>query len=674
MLKSSHLAGAAALALVVAPAAAQDATVVAAANTPQGAAAVARAFGAREFIQQISLSPDGTRVAIVAPNGAKGSQVMIADPLKGGDPVTIMRSDGEPERVTSCGWVTDARLICSIYFVSADLDMKLGVTRLMAVNSDGSDGKLISGNTSSRAMGVSQYGGGVLDWAADDKGGVLMARNYVPERTIGTRLASDAEGLGVERVNAVTLNRTPIEPPREYAVEYITDGHGTVRMMGLMAPAPGGQISDQIAYSYRKPGDRAWQLLGSISRGVSGWEGFNPAAVDPAINVAYGFDRLNGRKALFKVALDGTAKRDLVLAHSEVDVDGLVSIGRQHRVVGVSYATEYRTTEFFDAELLRLRGSLARALKSPTLSFVDASADEKTLLLYAGSDTDPGRYYLYNKASRELTEVLPVRPQLGATKLGTMRPVRYPAADGTMIPGYLTLPAGSDGKNLPAIVMPHGGPAARDEWGFDWLVQFFATRGYAVLQPNYRASSGYGEAWFQKNGFQSWRTAIGDVNDAGRWLANQGIAAPGKVAIFGWSYGGYAALQSSVLDPDLFKAVVAVAPVTDFAMLKDESQRFVNHAVMTRYIGSGPHIREGSPAQNAGAIKAPVLLFHGSHDLNVRVDESRVMARRLKEAGKPVDYVEFKGLDHQLDDSTARSQMLEKSDAFLRASLGLAAP
>jgi dipeptidyl aminopeptidase/acylaminoacyl peptidase len=158
---------------------------------------------------------------------------------------------------------------------------------------------------------------------------------------------------------------------------------------------------------------------------------------------------------------------------------------------------------------------------------------------------------------------MPERPDLADYKLAPVKAITYKAADGTDIPAYLTLPPGSDGKNIPAIVMPHGGPASRDEWGFDWLSQFFAHQGYAVLQPNFRGSSGYGEAWFQKNGYQSWKTAIGDVNDAGRWLSAQGIAAPGKLAIVGWSYGGYAALQSAVLDPDLFKAIVAVAPVTD---------------------------------------------------------------------------------------------------------------
>lgn len=190
-----------------------------------------------------------------------------------------------------------------------------------------------------------------------------------------------------------------------------------------------------------------------------------------------------------------------------------------------------------------------------------------------------------------------------------------------------------------------------------------------MLQPNFRGSSGYGEKWFEKNGFQSWRTAIGDVNDGGRWLVAQGIAAPAKLAIVGWSYGGYAALQSAVLDPDLFKAIVAIAPVTDLDMLREEARHYVNFPLVDRFIGNGPHVRDGSPARNVAAINAPVLLFHADHDANVGVSESRVMASRLRSAGKQVEYVEFKGLDHQIDDSDARTEMLDRADTFLRASL-----
>jgi dipeptidyl aminopeptidase/acylaminoacyl peptidase len=310
---------------------------------------------------------------------------------------------------------------------------------------------------------------------------------------------------------------------------------------------------------------------------------------------------------------------------------------------------------------------LTRALPNlPMIDVVDSSEDEKRMLVWAGSDTDPGRYFLFDRDSKQLSELMLVRPELEAVAMGTMRPVSYPAADGTMIPGYLTLPPGSTGKNLPAIVLPHGGPGARDYWGFDWLSQYFASQGFAVLQPNFRGSAGYGDAWFQRNGFRDWRVAIGDVNDAGRWLVKQGIADPAQLGILGWSYGGYAALQSAVVEPGLFKRVVAIAPVTDLDKLKSDSEGYSDFVVVSRFVGAGPHVAEGSPARHAAKITAPVLMFHGDLDLNVAIGQARLMQDKMKAAGRPSALVEYPGLDHYLDDSAARETLLRKSAAFLK--------
>ena len=304
-------------------------------------------------------------------------------------------------------------------------------------------------------------------------------------------------------------------------------------------------------------------------------------------------------------------------------------------------------------------------------AFVNSSADEQKLLVFAGSDTQPGKFYVYDKGTHQLALLLPARPELEGMQFGKMKPITYPAADGTIIPAYLTLPPGSDGKNLPAIVMPHGGPDARDEWGFDWLVQYFAVRGFAVLQPEYRGSSGYGNDWFKGNAFHSWKAAIDDINDAGRWLEKSGVAAPGKIAIFGWSYGGYAALESAVVDPDLFKAVVAVAPVTDLDALRDEHISDYDYKYVDAQIGNGPYIEEASPARHADRFKVPVLLVHGDTDTNVGVSKSRLMNDKLTAAGKQVQYIEFKGLTHQLDDAAARAQMLVAAEKTIRQGMGL---
>jgi dipeptidyl aminopeptidase/acylaminoacyl peptidase len=390
------------------------------------------------------------------------------------------------------------------------------------------------------------------------------------------------------------------------------------------------------------------------------------------LNIAYGYKRQDGRTAIYSLALDGSLKEQLVYANAEVDVDALIRIGRANRVVGATYITEYPHAVYFAPDVKALIESLSRALKPATPRVVDASADESRMLVLTSTDKDPGVYYVFDRKSQRLQTFLVVRSQLEGIKLAAVKPITYRAADGTDIPGYLTLPPGVDiAQGLPALVMPHGGPGARDVWGFNWVAQFFAARGYAVLQPNFRGSAGYGEQWFQKNGFRSWQTAIGDVLDGGRWLVKEGIADPRKLGIVGWSYGGYAALQSAVVDPMLFKAVIAIAPVTDLNQIKQEHRYWTDVEIVNAYVGDGPHMHEGSPAEHADRFRVPVLLFHGEMDRNVSVEESRLMATRLKRAAVSCELVTWPDLDHSLDDSSARAQMLSRSDSFLRAAFGL---
>jgi dipeptidyl aminopeptidase/acylaminoacyl peptidase len=630
----------------------------------------AKAFGAREAVVDASLSPDGKSIAMIQPLAGGQASALFVAPLDGsGQPKPILTATGKPDRLTNCGWVSNTRLVCDIYMVTLQDALRLVFTRVVALNADGTNVRELSASAANPVLEYQQFGGAVIDWLVDEPAGgsVLMSRVYREEATTGTLLANQRRGLAIEKIDTNTVQRTTVEQPRQEVVTYISDQHGTVRIYGQRPKTNTGYLINRVNYFYKPAGGGAWAPLSTYDDDAH--TGFMPTDVDQALNVAYGFEWVNGRQVASRMALDGSGKREVLVAHDNVDVDMLIRVGRQRRVVGASYATERREVEFFDPTLKAMAVSLGKALKQPVVRFVDASQDGNRLLLWAGADVEPGRYYLYDKAAKSLAEVTPGRPELVGYKLSPVKPVSYKAEDGTQIPAYLTLPPGSDGKNIPAIVMPHGGPASRDEWGFDWLAQYFAQRGYAVLQPNFRGSAGYGEAWFEKNGYQSWRTAIGDVVDGGRWLSAQGIAAPGKLAIAGWSYGGYAALQSSVLDPDLFKAVVAIAPVTDLEALREESRGFTNFKIRDAQIGRGPHVKEGSPAQNATLIKAPVLMFHGDQDVNVGVGQSRLMQSRLKAAGGKVDLVVYPGLDHQLDDSVARAQMLDRADLFLREAL-----
>jgi dipeptidyl aminopeptidase/acylaminoacyl peptidase len=661
------------LGLLVASAAPARPAASAEPATPAGAIKsfdAAAAFGARPGVADLSLSPDGKSVAYIVPTKGQGAMLLTLDLAEGSKPHIALKASGKPERLDTCHWVSNERLVCIVYGVVKSGLGLLPFTRTVAVNRDGDSMKLLSTKSDAYTRGVQLGGGDVIDWLPDEDGAVLMSRAYLPNDHLGSRLGSDREGLAVDWMDTRNLQIKSVEFPARGAFNYLTDGRGTVRIIGRSTAGSNGRDSGIVGYSYRKPGSREWLKLGDYNS-VDG-SGFNPYAVDHDLNVVYGFKKKDGRGAVYTVALDGSLSENLTYSRPDVDVDDLIRIGRRNRVVGVSFATDVRHAVYFDPDIEKLMRSLSRALpRQPQLRIVDSSVDEHVLLIFAGSDDDPGVYYVFDRPAKQLRTFLVARGELEGVKLAKVKPVSYPAGDGEMVPGYLTLPPGvDDAKGLPAIVLPHGGPSDRDEWGFDWLSQYYASRGFAVLQPNFRGSAGYGDAWLHKNGFRSWRIAIGDVLDAGRWLVAQGIADPAKLCVVGWSYGGYAALQSAVTDQNLFKAVVAIAPVTDLQALKEEHRNWSDFNIVSDMIGEGAHVREGSPARNAEKIKVPVLLFHAAFDSNVDIAQSRLMVSRLESAGVKHELVTWDDLDHSLEDSDARTEMLRKSDAFLRQAIG----
>lgn len=640
-----------------------------AANAPFDAA---KAFGARPSVTAMHLSPDGMSVTYLASTQGTGSIAYTLGLTKGSAPKPALSSDGKPWRLEDCHWVSNDRLACLIYAVINDASIgNTRMTRMVAVDADGKNLRILSTRQNNYSRGLQLGGGEIIDWLPDETGAVLMTRVYLPDDHVGTRLTSSAQGLGVDWVDTRTLAVKQVEPPRTDAIGYITDGRGTVRIVETIQTHIGGEQSTGIlGFSYRLPGSREWHKLSNYN--ALDRSGFYPEVVDHDRNVAYGYKKKGGRLAIYSVALDGSLKEELIFAHPDVDVTGLVQIGRQNRAVGAFYATDVGRVDYFAPEMQALVHALSKAVPQSLLDIIDSSTDETRMLISTTSDVDPGVYYVFDRKTHQLQTFLVRRNELEGVTLAHVKPMTYPAADGVQIPAYLTLPPGhEDAKGLPAIVLPHGGPSARDEWGFDWLAQFFAARGYAVLQPNFRGSSGYGDTWFQENGFKSWQVAIGDVLDAGRWLVREKIADPAKLAIVGWSYGGYAALQSAVVDPTVYKAVVAIAPVTDLPGLKEEHRYWSDFELVSGYVGDGPHVHDGSPVEHADKIKVPVLLFHAEHDANVSVQQSRKMAARLKSAGGKVELVTWEDLDHQLEDSSVRAQMLARTDAFLREALGL---
>jgi dienelactone hydrolase len=643
---------------VVAPAFAQDASLV----------ADAKGFGARESVIAPSLSPDGTSVVYVTPGPGPKTFAVISNLVTGRTSI-VTGANGDPDVIDWCGYAAADRAVCE---VSGNVDRPigvLGVQRLIAMDMDGSKPKLLGQPGSFYDAAIRQYDGTILDWGKRTDGELLIERAYIPEEgKIGSNIVRKKSGLGVDRVDSRTARAQPLEAPKDSASGYVSDGRGNVRIMEVDEAKSDGTLTGRIKYFYRTQASHEWKTLVEYA---DYQEQMQPLAVDADIDSAYVLKKKDGRYALYAVKLDGSGGETLIAANPKVDIDNVVRVGNGLKVIGYTYSDESRHAVYFDPEFEGLAASLSKALpKLPLIDFVDSSADGRKLLIHAGSDTDPGRYYLFDRDKKTLNEAMVDRPELDGRAFAEMKAVTVPGSDGAQIPAYLTLPPGKEAKNLPAVVLPHGGPSSRDEWGFDWIAQFLAARGYAVLQPEYRGSAGYGDSWKNVNGYKNWRTSMSDIAASTRWLAAQGIADPKRTAIVGWSYGGYAALMEAETDPSLYKAVAAVAPVTDLEAYKQWKSNFTSARIVEDFVGSGPHILEGSPDRHADQIQAPVLLAHGTLDANVAFLQSEKMESALKDAGKQVEFLQYKGLDHQLEDSTVRADLLTHIGMLLDRTIG----
>lgn len=626
----------------------------------------AAAFGARQAVVSPGLSPDGSSVLYLTPGPGPKTFAVISN-LQTGKSDVMVSTDGSPETLYDCTYSAPDRAVCGIYAIVDTIGYKLTMTRQVAMDLNGADPKLLGQPSRHTDAYIRQFDASVLDWRGARDGKVLMQRAYVPEAgKIETNIIDRREGLGVDLVDTRSLRASTVEPPNKQASGYMTDHRGNVRLMSVVERERGGKLTGRIKYFYRTPGSREWKSLVDYQE-----EDFDPLAVDAELNALYALKKKGGRMALYRLALDGSKSESLVAENPKYDIAGVVRSGDSQRVIGYTIFGEKRDRVYFDPEYKALAESLHKALpKLPIVSFVDSTNDGNKLLIFAGSDQDPGRFYLFDKTAKTLNEAMLARPELEGHALAVMKPVTIPGADGVQIPAYLTLPPGKDPRNLPAVVMPHGGPGSRDFWGFDWLSQFFAARGYAVIQPQFRGSTGYGDAWKNENALKNWRAAMTDVAASAKWLAAQGIANPDRMAIFGWSYGGYAALMSAETNPELYKAVIAVAPVTDFAMLKEDVRDYSSSQIVDKMIGNGAEVSRGSPLRNAERLRVPVLLVHGDKDVNVDFRHSQKMYDTLKSMGKPVEFLSFPGLDHQLPDATARSQMLAKAAELLDQTIG----
>lgn len=607
-------------------------------------------FAALPDFTNVRLSPDGSRVAAVANvvhDDFTGKIVLQQDLSSGEQKLLASLADGR-FKLNWIRWANDRQLLVSFRTREAVFGTPVTSTRLMVVDADTGDStSAIPAHALRRAEWIPQFQDRVVDLVDEDDEHILM------QADLRSQNAPD-----VYRINLNSGKMRSIERGKKGTRRWITDRQHRVRLSVW-------QDETEIRVYEQDIDGRNKRILWeyeALSEDVVYPLGF---AADP--NVLYVRAYHDGRLAVFRVDLsDPGLEKELIYADDYVDVSGrLVYSPRKEDVVGIRTGRggEYA---FWSDEHKRIVRSVNAALPEHHNGIVSFSRDEERIAFFSESDTNAGTYYVLDTSEMAMRPFARRYKYLFPELMAEKSVIEYEARDGTPIQAFLTLPRGSDGTGLPAIVYPHGGPVSFDSDGFDYWTQLFANRGYAVMQMNFRGSAGYGYD-FMAAGFQSWGLKMqDDVADATQWLIDNGIADPDRICIVGGSYGGYAALMGVAKTPDLYRCAVSFAGVTDLVGLLAASRRYVNSEVDEIQLGTKRRdLKDRSPISFAADIEAPVLLIHGEHDNVVRVNQSRRMARALERLEKDVTYIEQPDGDHYLSTNEQRLEALLAIEDFL---------
>ena len=386
-------------------------------------------------------------------------------------------------------------------------------------------------------------------------------------------------------------------------------------------------------------------------------------------------NRNRDKSAIYKFDLNTAKETDLIFEHDEVDVSGLIRSKKRKVLTAVSYYTDKRKIHFLDDWREKLQNNLESKLKGVEVAISDISKDETKAIIVTFSDVSRGTYYYYDIEKDELTKLADLSPWLDPNHMSEMKPIKYTSRDGLTINGYLTIPKGSNGKNLPVVVNPHGGPWARDRWGFNPEIQYLANNGYAVFQMNFRGSTGYGREFWEKS-FKQWgKTMQDDITDGVQWLINEGIANPDKIGIYGASYGGYATLAGLTFTPNLYACGVDYVGVSSLFTFMESMPPYweLYREMMYEMVGHPEKDKEllasSSPLMHVDKIKVPLFIAQGANDPRVKKSESDQIVEALKQKGIDVPYMVKDDEGHGFYNEENRFDFYREMSAFLEKHL-----
>jgi dipeptidyl aminopeptidase/acylaminoacyl peptidase len=387
-------------------------------------------------------------------------------------------------------------------------------------------------------------------------------------------------------------------------------------------------------------------------------------------------NRGRDKAAIFEFDLPTATEGNLIFEHPDVDVYSLMYSKKRKVLTGVRYTEAKTSYVFFDDEREDLQKELEKRLPDVEVRVSDLSKDETKVLVRSFSDKTRGKYYFYDRTTDEFLELADISPWLNEENMASIEPIEYTSRDGLTIHGYLTLPVGKRAKDLSVVVNPHGGPWSRNHWGFNSESQFLANRGYAVLQMNFRGSTGYGREFWESS-FKEWGRAMqDDITDGVQWLIDEGIANPDYIAIYGGSYGGYATLAGVTFTPDLYACGVDyVGPSNIFTLLESFPPYWELYREMFYEMVGDPEedkelLEAASPLFHVDNIKVPLFIAQGANDPRVKQAEADQIVAALEEKGIEYEYLLKENEGHGFRNEENRFDFYRAMEEFLQTHIG----
>jgi dipeptidyl aminopeptidase/acylaminoacyl peptidase len=606
------------------------------------------AFATIPFVELPTLSADGKWLAGVT--AQSGAQAIIMMPLFGKtDKATLV---GVPDRteIDAIRWVNADNIVVGMRVMQEAEGQEFYLSRLVGIN------RLTNKITRIKWDSGGQNGGNLLWTAKDGTPDIVFAAQ--------DSIYSNEPGFwpSVYRANIETGKIKSVLDSRQGVIDWSADGTGNVRMgYGI---ADEGRISRIV---YRAEGKTG--LFKTIDRANSrrGERVASPFLFLPGSNHGLVMeDNEAGMTVINQHDLSAGSQIKTIFTAPKGEVAYGMTSDDGTTLLGVGTTDPDKPQHWIDPTLAALQTQFDAAVSHGRARIVSMNQDRQKMLVRIDAPDMAGSLYYYDTAVGKLNRIAFLNDQLKSRRMSPVKAVQYKARDGLQIEAILTLPAGKPATSLPLILMPHGGPWAHDTLDYDYWTQFLASRGYAVIQPNFRGSTGYGTPFLRKGDGQLGLAMQDDLNDAASWAVSNGIADAKRVCIVGGSYGGYASMWGIVRDPDAFRCAISIAGV---ANLRREVNEFGRYLQGGRYQDEWermtPDFKAVSPLGQVDRIKVPLLLIHGKKDVTVDHRQSQVMYDKMKSAGKPVEFVSLPLADHYFTRQDDRVKLLSAMESFL---------